>query len=343
MVKIRDISCRNQQQSTSNTLVLFRKSQHTWTPIYKWNFQNNLVLLSNDAEFVRISKSKLQGRTLKVTTAIDPPFVFQSHQHYAKDATKKCQKGILCRVPQVSAKGTIWNETCCIGFIMDLLERLREDMWFSTDLYIIEDGFYGAQVNGSWNGMVGDVVKGNADLAVAALTTTNHRSAVVSFSEPFLESNLAFLMPSGQDQDLPFLNFAFIKYLSDDLLWTILGVFIGGMIIVYILENTSRDGKAGINTNNYHLKECFTYFSGLTFQRDLGGHNPKKLATRITAITFAFGMVVIMTTYTAILTASKVQQEVQQPFLGMKDHQVTRIFFYIMLIARTRFLSILKG
>ena len=49
-----------------------------------------------------------------------------------------------------------------------------------------------------------------------------------------------------------------------------------------------------------------SYISGVTLQRDLGGVNPKRPGTRLLAVAFAFVMVFIVTTYTAVLAAQSV-------------------------------------
>ena len=54
------------------------------------------------------------------------------------------------------------------------------------------------QVNGSdtkkWNGMVGEVIDGQADLIVAALTINNERAQWLEFSKPFKYQGLTILV-----------------------------------------------------------------------------------------------------------------------------------------------------
>ena len=47
------------------------------------------------------------------------------------------------------------------GFCIDLLDELQKMMNFTYDIYIVEDGFFGSeQPNGTWNGIVGDIIEG---------------------------------------------------------------------------------------------------------------------------------------------------------------------------------------
>lgn len=45
----------------------------------------------------------------------------------------------------------------------------------------MRDGQWGVEVGGEWRGMVGEVVDGTADVAVAPLAITLERSAVAEF------------------------------------------------------------------------------------------------------------------------------------------------------------------
>ena len=72
-----------------------------------------------------------------------------------------------------------------------------------------------------------------------------------------------------------------------------------------------------------------SYISGVTLQRDLGGVNPKRPGTRLLAVAFAFVMVFIVTTYTAVLAAQSVQDQEQNPFEGSKDQRVSLKFIFI--------------
>ena len=121
-----------------------------------------------------------------------------------------------------------------------------------------------------------------------------------------------------KSQSIEFVNFGFIQMMSKHLLYAIAGLTMLGIVLLFFIENRFWLTRRVQNSKYYPFREAFTYFSGLTFQRDLGGRNPKHLAARLTAITFAFAMVIIMSTYTAMLTADKVKQEDKHPFLGFE-------------------------
>ena len=93
-----------------------------------------------------------------------------------------------CEGPSPRHKG---RHHCCKGYCMDLLKELSGRIKFSFSLRLVEDGKYGSlnKVNGShdrcWNGMVGEVVHGKADLIMASLTINSERSNYIDYSKPY--------------------------------------------------------------------------------------------------------------------------------------------------------------
>lgn len=46
---------------------------------------------------------------------------------------------------------------CCKGFCIDVLKRLAKNVGFTYDLYLVTNGRHGKNIDGEWNGMVGEV------------------------------------------------------------------------------------------------------------------------------------------------------------------------------------------
>ena len=46
---------------------------------------------------------------------------------------------------------------CCKGFCIDVLKRLAKIVGFTYDLYLVTNGKHGKNIDGEWNGMVGEV------------------------------------------------------------------------------------------------------------------------------------------------------------------------------------------
>lgn len=75
---------------------------------------------------------------------------------------------MLCFLPSalLHSASTISNHTgdsgiyikrCCKGFCIDILKKIAKEVKFTYDLYLVTNGKHGKKVNGTWNGMVGEV------------------------------------------------------------------------------------------------------------------------------------------------------------------------------------------
>ena len=199
--------------------------------------------------------------------------------------------------------------------------------FFSTIRYVVEDAKYGVvDRHGKWNGMIADVIQGKADIAVAGITITEQREREVNFTQPFLEAEMGIIAKPSK-KILGFINFEFLSPLSGELQLMLWFVIVGTMVLNYAFENnlyvyslTTSERKS--KYAYYSTFESMSYISGVTLQRDLGGVNPKRPGTRLLAVAFAFVMVFIVTTYTAVLAAQSVQDQEQNPFEGSKDQRV---------------------
>ena len=316
-------SCTIQNTNLPVALISLMQSQHNWMTLYKVSSEGSVSQLVEDKKLSWLSRLKNHKAKISVTTIPEEPFVFVIKEYYNKH-TKECSQGIRCRVPKKSSNGTVWEVSCCVGSIMDLLEKLRQDLWLSIDLHVAEDGFFGSFVNGTWNGMIGELIAGKADIAVATLTSTSKRSTVVDFGVAFFHITLGILVASSYADEIAFFNFTFVANVTGNFLLALLGMFISGLIILYAVENFLN--RLNGLEKDYAFREAFSYLSGIAFQRDLGGGNPSQGATRAMFIVFAFGMVIAMTTYTATLTAVQVNQGNKILLNGMHDPKVCVLY-----------------
>ena len=71
------------------------------------------------------------------------------------------------------------------GFFFDLLHLLEADLNFTSSFSTAIDDKFGVEtINGTWNGMVGMLVRDETDVVFAALTETSRRNEVIDFSIP---------------------------------------------------------------------------------------------------------------------------------------------------------------
>lgn len=74
------------------------------------------------------------------------------------------------------------------GYCIDLIAKLAKKMDFDYEIVAPREGTFGKRTSkGHWNGLVGDLVIGETDMAVAALKMTAEREEVIDFVAPYFE------------------------------------------------------------------------------------------------------------------------------------------------------------
>ena len=208
---------------------------------------------------------------------------------------------------------------CCFGFLIDLLKRLEKDLNFQSYVYLVEDRSYGSQHDGIWNGMIGDLVYGKADLALAILSVNKERSKFVDFSVPFKDESIG-IATLKKAKPITFLNIDNFSSFQPHLWVAIVLVVFFSSILLYFVENRFSCLRT------YTWVESINYLTGLLFQRDIGGENPKHSGSRMIAISIAMATTILMSTYVAMLTANLVGTETQKAISGLLDEKVKRLF-----------------
>lgn len=67
------------------------------------------------------------------------------------------QSNIACLCCSLAVDGAGPMKHCCKGFCIDVLKRLAKNVGFTYDLYLVTNGRHGKNIDGEWNGMVGEV------------------------------------------------------------------------------------------------------------------------------------------------------------------------------------------
>ncbi|CAG2114990.1 unnamed protein product, partial [Medioppia subpectinata] len=122
-----------------------------------------------------------------------------------------------------SAETRIGNEQF-EGFAVDLIEELSKIMGFNYRFKLVSDGAYGIkdEESGEWNGMIGELIRNEADIAIVDLTITFKREEAVDFTQPFMNTGISILFkkPTTKVTTLfsflsPFQNIALLEDLNE--------------------------------------------------------------------------------------------------------------------------------
>ena len=185
---------------------------------------------------------------LKVVSKLSSLFTIKAPYPYlhSTDREQPCEKGLPCRIPQFIENNTKWTKSYCIGYTIDLLQLLMNDLRFGVDLYIIEDRNYGSFQKGVWNRMIGDVVHGNVDVALAAITMTEERSKYVHFKDPFMRQYVG-IVTCIKEKQLSFVNWQFMNPLEAEVFYIVLACLLVCTLLLYLIENEKFSVKYWTN------------------------------------------------------------------------------------------------
>ncbi|CAB1444230.1 unnamed protein product, partial [Pleuronectes platessa] len=121
-------------------------------------------------------ESGMHGVTLKIVTLLEEPFVMVAENILGQPKRYK-------------------------GFSIDVLDALAKILGFKYDIYQVGDGKYGSALpNGTWNGMMGELIGKRADLAISAITITPERESVVDFSKRYMDYSVGILMRKSEEK-----------------------------------------------------------------------------------------------------------------------------------------------
>ncbi|XP_076820266.1 glutamate receptor 2-like isoform X3 [Clavelina lepadiformis] len=162
------LSFHKDGSTMSDELTVVVSSGQEWLPVGRW--ADGSLDMDDLALATSLRKVKY---FLQITTIIEAPFVY-----FPNNVTDRS------------------DMTKLRGFCIDVLEQLSRIAGFEYEIKLVTDGKFGGinVTSGSWNGMIGEVVRGEVDMAVASITVTQDRSDAVTFLPSFLDLGLKFIL-----------------------------------------------------------------------------------------------------------------------------------------------------
>ncbi|TWW55184.1 Glutamate receptor 1 [Takifugu flavidus] len=125
------------------------------------------------------------------------------------------------------------------GYIVELAAEIAKHVGYQYKLKLVSDGKYGARDPEikMWNGMVGELVYGKADVAVAPLTITLVREEVIDFSKPFMSLGISIMIkkPTKSKPGV----FSFLDPLAYEIWMCIVFAYIGVSVVLFLVSRFS--------------------------------------------------------------------------------------------------------
>ncbi|XP_010892272.1 glutamate receptor ionotropic, NMDA 1a isoform X3 [Esox lucius] len=275
---------------------------------------------------------------LKIVTIHQEPFVYVKPTE--QDGTCKEEKTlngvadikkVICTGPNETIPGNPAGRPivpqCCYGFCIDLLIKLAGTMNFTYEVHLVADGKFGTQerVNNSnkkeWNGMMGELLGGLADMIVAPLTINNERAQYIEFSKPFKYQGLTILVK----KEIPRSTLDSFMQPFQSTLWLLVGLSVHVVaVMLYLLDRFSPFGRFKVNSEEEEedaltLSSAMWFSWGVLLNSGIGEGAPRSFSARILGMVWAGFAMIIVASYTANLAAFLVLDRPEERITGIND------------------------
>ncbi|XP_031953710.1 glutamate receptor ionotropic, kainate 5, partial [Corvus moneduloides] len=289
-------------QRTNYSLRVLEKGRDGHREVGVWF--SNRTLAMDEATLALNASDSLANKTLIITTILENPYVMRVG----------------------GAGGPERYE----GFCVDMLRELAALLKFRFHIKLVEDGLYGApEPNGSWTGMVGELINRKADLAVAAFTITAEREKVIDFSKPFMTLGISILYRVHMGRKPGY--FSFLDPFSPAVWLFMLLAYLAVSCVLFLAARLSpyewynphpclreRPGLVGLVENQYTLGNSLWFPVGGFLQQG-AEVLPRALSTRcVSGVWWAFTLIII-SSYTANLAAFLTVQRMEVPVESADD------------------------
>ncbi|KAI3378177.1 hypothetical protein SNEBB_004647, partial [Seison nebaliae] len=237
--------------------------------------------------------------TVVITTLLDQPFTM----------VKKNAKNL---------KGNDRFE----GYIIDLSKKIADIVGFKYRIKLVSDGNYGVKENGKWNGMIGELIRGEADMAIAPLTIIADRERVIDFSMPFMSLGISIMIKKPEKQKPGV--FSFMNPLSGDIWICIMIAYAFVTLVLFLVSRFSPyewgadPSRPGQVTNVFTVNNSL-WFSMGAFMRQSIDFCPRSTSGRIVASVWWFFTLIIISSYTANLAAFLTIERLVTPINSVED------------------------
>ncbi|XP_016892291.1 probable glutamate receptor isoform X2 [Cynoglossus semilaevis] len=205
------------------------------------------------------------------------------------------------------------------GFCMDLLLELSKKAGFSYKVQLVKDNSYGRQdENGNWNGMIGEVVRGEADLAIAPLTLTAARERVVGMTKPFMQTGISILL--RKDITVETGVFDFLTPFSTETWVGVVAAYLLTAASIYVMTRLSpcEWSQPQSEENRFSFVQSLWFTAGALTLQGTGPH-PRALSGRVLTCSWWLFTIVLLASYFSNLSSSKSPESTQLTVKGFED------------------------
>ncbi|KAF3692876.1 Glutamate receptor 4 [Channa argus] len=288
--------------------LMAKEQRQTTLTIGYWNDIDKLVLVQNENGLSNDS-SGMENRTVVVTTIMEGPYVMLKKNWELYEGNDQFE-----------------------GYCVDLASEIAKHIGIKYKISIVPDGKYGARDPETkiWNGMVGELVYGKAEIAVAPLTITLVREEVIDFSKPFMSLGISIMIKKPQ-KSKPGV-FSFLDPLAYEIWMCIVFAYIGVSVVLFLVsrfspyewhaeepeEGATEQGPTDQPPNEFGIFNSLWFSLGAFMQQGCD-ISPRSLSGRIVGGVWWFFTLIIISSYTANLAAFLTVERMVSPIESAED------------------------
>ncbi|XP_064637985.1 glutamate receptor 3-like isoform X2 [Lineus longissimus] len=211
------------------------------------------------------------------------------------------------------------------GYCADLINEISQILRFDYVIRFVKDKNYGAidEVTGRWNGMMGEVIEQQADMAVAPLTINVERERVVDFTKPFMSLGISIMIKKPEKQKPGV--FSFMDPLSNRVWACVTIACIASGFLLFLVGRISpyqfciKEDCSGIQTDDeFTLFNCIWFALGALMCQG-GDITLRSLSTRVVGSVWSLFTLIMISSYTANLAAFLTIERLLTPIDSAED------------------------
>ena len=211
------------------------------------------------------------------------------------------------------------------GYLYDVWKTIAHKLHLSYRMVALENGGYGStDLNGTWNGLVGELVYGRADVALTWVTMRQDRAQVVDYlaAVSLAPGQYTFHVRQGSG-GIPSVTLgmfsSLLKPLHTDVWWTLLAsLFVVSVVLRFALRYNHEHAESRQTVEDMTWGSCLL-FSFMSVVGQGWAITPDSLAAR-TATTFSWVLGILMyANYTANLISHLTVTEVHKPISSLRE------------------------
>ncbi|XP_075956378.1 glutamate receptor ionotropic, kainate 4 [Anarhichas minor] len=296
------IEFNSKGQRSNYALRIMQNSKDGLRQIGLWHSEDGLSM-ERKLPSINVTDT-LFNTTLTITTILENPYVMLRKNHQELEGNDRYE-----------------------GFCVDMLKELADILKFKYRIRLVGDGLYGVPgANGTWTGMVGELISRKADLAVAGLTITAEREKVIDFSKPFMTLGISIMYRVHLGRRPGY--FSFLDPFSPGVWLFMLLAYLAVSCVLFLVARLTPyewynphpclKGRCNLLINQYSLGNSFWFPVG-GFMQQGSTIAPKALSTRcVSGVWWAFTLIII-SSYTANLAAFLTVQRMEVPIESVDD------------------------